>query len=74
MFNINCIKPDDLISFLKFIDQYPSKILSIDKIENELVIFMNKYKIDSNDYIKNIASRYRLKYLYLYAIQKIILE
>ena len=74
MFNIDDIQPDDLIPFLKFIDQYPSKVLSIDKIENEMTIFMNKHNILSNSYVEEICSRYRLKYLYLYAIQKIILE
>ena len=67
-FDMNDIKFDDLISFLKFIDQYPSDPLNIHSIEDILIQYL-----DSNahlqipcEYIKNICMKYQLKHLYVY--------
>ena len=64
-FDINKIKPDDFINFLKFIDQYPTSVLSIDKLENELIEYLNKHKISYEEPMSDIIKRYDLKYLYL---------
>ena len=58
----------DMIPFLKFIDQYPTKTVTISLLEGEIMNFFNKSKIILwyNDlFIKNIIVRYRLKLMYL---------
>ncbi len=65
-FNINEINSCDLISFLKFIDQYPSDYLSIDIIENQLVNYLKIHSIKPNDYIIKISLRYKLKVMYIF--------
>jgi hypothetical protein len=65
-FNINNIKSDDLILFLKFIDRYPTNFFSIDTIEKELIKYLEKHNININELIKELCERYQLKYMYIY--------
>ncbi len=63
---------EDFKQFLKFIDQYPTKIVSIDKLEKQIVKYLYKNKILCNydQYIKDLCTKYQLKYLHLYIKQK----
>ncbi len=70
-FDITNIKVCDLQQFLNFIDQYPTKNLSIHLIEKELLKFMNDNSIVFDDYLKNICYKYKLKYMYLYFNHKL---
>jgi hypothetical protein len=65
-FDINNIKPVDLVLFLKFIDQYPTNSLSIDLIEQELIEYLSKHKIEINRSIEELCVRHQLKYMYIY--------
>ncbi len=73
-FNINDILGPDFINFLKFLDQYPTKTLSIDLLEHNLIQWIDihikekPFDIDIN-YIKNICDKYKLKYLCLFLSQ-----
>ncbi len=68
-FNMIIIKTNDFIQFLKLIDQYPTKILSIHLLQKDLIIYMNKNKIQPNEFINNMCAKYQLKYMYLYLRQ-----
>ncbi len=65
-FNINRINPQDIIEFLKFIDQYPTNVLSIELLEHQIIDYFVKHNIKSNDTLKELCLRYRLKLLCLY--------
>ncbi len=64
-FDINDIKPIDLISFLKFIDQYPSNSISIDILEQPLIQYIEKHNI-VDEFLKNICLKYQFKKMYVY--------
>ncbi len=66
--DINRIKPCDIIEFIKFMDQYPIDVISIDSLDHQLLIYFNKHKnvIIYDPFIESLCQRYQLKYLYLY--------
>ncbi len=64
-FNINNILPCDFISFIKFIDRFPTKILSIDKLEQQIIDYMDDHSMDYHE-IKEFTIRYELKFMYLH--------
>jgi len=65
----------DLIPLLKFIDQYPTKTISISLLEGMIASYFNKTMKDqiipqivpwyTDPYVKNIIMRYGLKIMYL---------
>lgn len=67
-FVLNNINPLDLSVFIKFIDQYPTAIISIEKLERQIIKFFDDNKLNCTyfDDLKDIFIRYRLKYLYLH--------
>jgi len=70
-FNMNDINLIDLKQFLEFIDRYPTKVMSIDILEDELIAYFEKNKVDFEEqYIKNIIHRYGLKHMYLHVHNK----
>jgi len=64
-FDVDCIIPSDFIQFIRFIDKYPTTILSIEKLEHTLVDHIEKYDLDCDEYeyLESICIRYRLKYM-----------
>ncbi len=60
----------DFIEFLKFIDQYPSKVISIELLEKDLIKYICTKKIPVDDFLMNICLKYQLKYMYLFIYQK----
>ncbi len=68
-FNINKIKPYDFIKFLKLIDQYPTKFLSIDRIEMHIIKYIDNEKniIDIDmDYLIGMIKKYELRIMYIW--------
>ncbi len=67
-FDLEMIYAEDLIQFLNFIDQYPTKMLSMESIEKSLVSYLNnnKIEIEIDSEILNLCRKYQLKHLYLY--------
>ncbi len=63
-FDINEIKPNDILSFLKFIDQYPSTYLLIENLETPIVDYFDLNNIHMNDEIKKLCSKYQFRYMY----------
>jgi hypothetical protein len=69
--DLDQIHTTDLIPFLKFIDQYPTKTVSISLLEGMIASYFNKTMNDQiilwyNDpFVKNIIMRYGLKMMYL---------
>ena len=59
-------KPENLVHFLDFIDQYPTDILSIDALEMDLIKYLDKHEIKCVAYIKNVSTKYQLKHLYVW--------
>jgi hypothetical protein len=64
--NINKIKPKDIESFVRLIDQYSTLDLSIEKMEWRLVQYFIINKIIPSDQIKDMCNRYNLKYMYMW--------
>lgn len=73
-FRLANIKPSDLSVFIKFIDQYPTTIVSVDRLEEQIIQFFDNNKLNYCDFddLKNIFIRYRLKYLYLHVHNKFL--
>lgn len=68
------ILPEDFVDFLKLIDQYPTTVLAIDKLEIQLIKYIDKNKIIFDEEIDMIISKYHLKHMYLYQKGKLIIE
>ena len=76
-FDLSSIKPEDYIRTLKFIDRYPTTVLSIDTLESQIVDRFSDYVINNNDellFFNDIAKRYMLKNLCLILRNKIIID
>lgn len=75
IFKMNCIEPNDIMGFIRLIDQYPLKKLTIKILEIDIVKFFEKYGIQYDTYMEDVCKRYELRLLYM-AIhnQKIILK
>jgi hypothetical protein len=70
-FNLSNVEFADIIQFLKFIDQYPTNLLSIDRMECELLHYFDTHNVDydkykHSDFIKAICKRYDFKTLYVH--------
>ncbi len=63
--DINQIEEDNFINFLKFIDQYPTIYLSVDKFEKEIIEYIDHHKVNYDDFLKQLCNRYQLKIMYL---------
>ncbi len=66
-FDINDIQLEDFNQFLKFIDAYPSGCINIEKLQFEIINYLEKNYLNIDDYIKNICMKYKLKNMYLYS-------
>ena len=64
-FDIEKIKIWDFKQFIEFIDQYPTDILSIDKIEHQILNYLLNHNISPDVWMEGLVARYGLKYLYL---------
>ena len=56
---------DNFIDFLKFIDQYPSIYVSVDKIERWIIKYIDDKNIVCGDFLKKLCDKYQLKYMYV---------
>lgn len=66
-FNINCIKPKDIIQFIEFIDQYPTNLLTMSNFEVDIVKFFEKHKVNPfQTNIRDVCDKYQLKLVYLF--------
>lgn len=64
-FNTKCIDPSDFKQFVKFIDKYPTTLLSINNMESIWIDHINNYNVDY-DYFESICIRYHLKRMYIH--------
>ncbi len=69
-FNIDKVHPEDIKNFIKFIDQYPTIILSIGILESQIINYFQKYNIDYDDYFLDLCKKYKLRCMYLDAHNK----
>ena len=60
------IESKDTLNFVKLIDRYPTTILTVDKFEYEIIEYLKKNSIRSDNYIKGLCERYKMKYLYIH--------
>ena len=65
IFLIDKIKPEHMIPFIKFIDQYPSEELSINKLEYLLVNYFKNNNLIYDSWMKDLSIRYQLRYMYI---------
>jgi hypothetical protein len=65
IFNINKIQADDMNVFIKFIDRYPSKYVSINILQDDIIKYFNNHELSYDVFIKDICERYQLKPLYI---------
>lgn len=66
--DISSIEPGDIFKFVRFIDQYPSQVLTVDSIEDQLIQYMSLNGISMANLSPNtshIFARYGCKYLML---------
>jgi hypothetical protein len=73
-FMIHRLLPEDFVSFIKLIDQYPTTTISIDRNEPLIVLYMMKNNIKKCDYLDNVFQRYCLKLCYMYFSGKLIID
>lgn len=64
-FNLNAINPQDIFQFIKFIHQYPTTVLSLDKYEIEITEYFLTNDIKPTSEIRDILDCYQFKYMYL---------
>ena len=64
-FDLSTIDAPDIIDTLRFIDRYPTKYVSIDDLEDDIVRYYSKISIPYCSYIKEMSERYQLRTLYL---------
>lgn len=77
-FNISDIDYSDILQFMKFIEQYPTKIIFLEKLEGSIIdYFEDGYKdnkmlreLIAGQEMNDLITRCRLKYLYLYLHNK----
>jgi hypothetical protein len=62
---LGLVKRDEFINFIKFIDQYPTRFVSIDLIEDQIIEYIDNNKIVYCHYLENICNKYKLKRMYL---------
>ncbi len=74
-FKIMDIKLSDIVPFLKHVDCYPTRIVSINSLECELIEYFNIYEMNDEliSFLKEISMRYGLKKLYLYVHNRFVL-
>lgn len=65
---------DDMIQFLKFIDQYPAINISMQLLEKEIVQYMLAKNVVIDQYIISICERYKLRYMYMMIKQKYYID
>ncbi len=65
-FDINNINPSDIDQFIAFIDQYPSKVLSIPMLEKNLINYFNTNNIKLQESTINTLTSHLLNFMYLY--------
>ncbi len=65
--NLNKIKPCDIMQFINLVDEYPTKSISFDKIEDQLIQYISKNNIPYDIYLIELINKYQLKFLYLHA-------
>jgi ankyrin repeat protein len=71
LFSIDKIKTEDFVRFLNLIDQYPTKRLSIENMEIELICYMDINNMMNDEKVKHILMKYHLKRIYLYLTDKL---
>ena len=67
-FDTDCFNEshDHYIDFLKFIDQYPTICVSVDKMENHIIKYTKTQNSGQDlEYLKIICNKYRMKRLYV---------
>ncbi len=69
-FNLDKIKPSDILQFIHLIDQYPTSLLSLDILELELIHYFTKHNIDYDCYMIEFINKYGLKNIYYYSFLK----
>lgn len=67
-FDMECLdkSPEYFIDFLKFIDQYPTIYVSVDKLEKQIIWILNSYVYEDYLYFKNLCNKYQMKRLYVH--------
>ncbi len=70
-FSMEQIKSCDFQKFLNLIDQYPTKVLSINSLEHDIILYIDKHLILFDD-IKgwNLFEKYKMKYMHLFLQRK----
>ncbi len=64
--DLNQIHPSNIINFIEFIDHYPTKTLSMNKLEINFIEYFDEHGIEYDDFIIKICLRYKLKNMYLH--------
>ena len=64
-YDIYKINKNEFISFIKLIEKYPTKKMSLDKMENIIIEYIYNNDVTMNDELMKIIERNELKYLYI---------
>lgn len=65
-FDINRIEPSDIKQFIKFIDQYPTRRLSLEILECDIIKYFDEHHVTYDEFMTSLILRYRLKFMYLH--------
>lgn len=72
LFDLKLVSPNDISEFIKFIHQYPTTVLSIDKLAKDIISYFDSNKINYNEELKKIFVLYKLKYIYVHMHNRLL--
>ena len=64
--DIDPADPKDMLQFLRFVEQYPSTVLTIESLELQLIRYIESNNIELNDDYLELFTRCKLKRMYYY--------
>ncbi len=68
-FDIQIVSPNEFLDFLNLIDKYPTNVLSINKLEKQIIWYIMYHSISIEQSTKLMLDKYKLNRLYLYLQQ-----
>ena len=73
-FDLDIINVDDIDHFIQFVDRYPTTVISINTMEDQIINYFDSNKITFSQNMRDIFIRYRLKRTYISMHNQLLLN